>query len=75
VKLRKGWVIASLKTYGVKVKRKIFPEKLSSQTIRNYPGLQHLSDIQAMEATDALEKLSLLLFQIFKNGDLDKHGK
>jgi hypothetical protein len=75
VNLQKGQVIVLLKILRVKLKIKTFPGKISCQALRQYPGLQHLSDSQAQEAIDALEKLSLLLFQIFKNGDLDKYGK
>jgi len=59
----------------VKIKRKIFRDKISCETIRKYSGLQHLSDSQAQEAIHALEKLSLLLFQMFKNADLDQYDK
>lgn len=75
MKLQVGQSIASLEICRVKVTRKIFPNKISSQKIREYPGLQHLSDTQAQEAICALEKLSVLLFQMFKNADLDKHDK
>lgn len=43
---------------------------LTVMKLRGYPGLQKLSESEAMQAMDAIEKLSNLLFYMIRNGEI-----
>ena len=43
---------------------------LTVSKLRKYTGLQNLSKSEAMQAIDAIEKLSNLLFYMFKNSEI-----
>ena len=38
--------------------------------LKKYPGLQNLSETETMQAIDAIEKLSNLLFYMLRNGEI-----
>lgn len=46
---------------------------LTATTLRRYTGLENLSNEQAVQAVDAIEKLSNLLFYVLKNGEIIDH--
>jgi hypothetical protein len=43
--------------------------------LKKYRGLQSLSEAEAMQAINAIEKLSNLLFYMFKNGEIFDYEK
>lgn len=48
---------------------------LSIEKIRRYPGLENLSDTEAKQAVDGVVKLSILLFQLLKNSEINCYEK
>ena len=44
---------------------------LSIEKIRRYRGLENLSDTEAKQAVDGAVKLSILLFQLLKNSEIN----
>jgi len=48
-------------------------EPLTVTSLREYPGLENLSDEEAAQAIEALEFLSLILFRYFENRDINSH--
>jgi hypothetical protein len=43
---------------------------LTVSELKKYPGLQNLSEIEEMQAIDAIQKLSNLLFYMLRNGEI-----
>jgi hypothetical protein len=44
------------------------PNKLSIEQLRNYEGLENLSDVEALEIIEGLYELSIITFKIYSNG-------
>jgi hypothetical protein len=50
-------------------------DSLTLTKLKKYRGLESLTNDQAAEAISSLERLSILLFQTYKNAEIDKHEK
>jgi hypothetical protein len=68
-------LMGEIKPYRSKLSK---PKKYTALTVsklKRYPGLQNLSEIEAMQAIDAIEKLSNLLFYMLRNGEIFHYEK
>ena len=46
---------------------------LSPDSLRRYPGLENLTDQEAKDAVDSIDKLCVLLFSFLKNDEINMH--
>jgi len=48
---------------------------LTPDRLKEYPGLGDLSNEEAKLAVDAIQKLTILLFEMLKNSEIIRHGE
>lgn len=62
--------MGTIKAYCTKLSVSKKYTTLTVSELKKYPGLQNLSETEAMQAIDGIEKLSNLLFYMIMNGEI-----